>query len=68
MTLHAAQAAGYWALLVTTAVTLAALAIRRARHQTARRAEVRRTLDNMTTAQAARILTAVREHRGEHRR
>ncbi len=68
MTLHAAQTVGYWALAATTLATLLGLAIRRARHRAARRTEVRRTLDNMTTAQAARILTAVREHRGEHRR
>ncbi len=68
MTLHLAQVAGYWALAATTALTLAALAIRRARYQAARRARVQRTLDNMTNAQAARILQAVHAHRGEHRR
>ncbi len=69
MTLHAAQTAGYWALLVTTVLTLLALAVRRARYRAARRARIRRTLDGMTNAQARRILTAVHEHRhGEHRR
>ncbi len=69
MTLHAAQTAGYWALAATTALTLAALAIRRARHRAARRARIRRTLDGMTNTPAERIPAAVHAHRhGEHRR